>query len=319
MNISIVVPAHNEEDNVAALHREIRRALAEVPETVEILFVDDGSTDRTAERVRELQRSDPHVRLIRFSRNFGQQAALLAGLGAANGDAVVTMDCDLQHPPAMLGRMLEEWRRGARVVQMVRSSTVGAGWVKRATSRLFYALMQHLSDSPVLRAAADYQLLDRTVVDMVLRFSDRRPFLRGIVGWLGFPAVRIEYVAPGRNAGSPSYGAVQMIRLFLDAVTGFSSKPLRLAYYLGVSAAALCMAYSAFALAAYMAGKTLPGWTSVVIAITFLGAVQLVCLGIIGEYVARTYDQTRHVPPFVVLEEDAADPQQSIGKGKHAG
>jgi dolichol-phosphate mannosyltransferase len=311
--ISIVVPAHNEEDNVGALHAGIRRAFGDGPEPVEIVFVDDGSSDRTAERVRQLRASDPLVRLIRFSRNFGQQAALLAGLSAAKGAAVITMDCDLQHPPDLLPKMVGEWRRGARVVQMVRVSTIGAGWFKRTTSNLFYALMQRLSDSPVQKAAADYQLLDRSVVDLVLRFGDRRPFLRGIVGWLGFPASCIEYVAPGRHAGKPSYNPLRMFRLFLDAVTGFSSKPLRLAYYLGLSTAAVCLAYSAFALWAYLAGRTVPGWASVVIVATFLGAVQLVCLGIIGEYVARIYDQTRSVPPFVVLEEDSASEESRAG------
>jgi dolichol-phosphate mannosyltransferase len=214
------------------------------------------------------------------------------------------MDCDLQHPPALLPKMVEEWKRGAKVVQMVRVSTAGVGWFKRTTSRLFYALMSRLGDSPIQRDAADYQLLDRSVVELVLRFSDRRPFLRGIVGWLGFPAVRLEYSAAGRHAGEPSYGTLEMLRLFVDAVTGFSSKPLRLAYYLGLSAAAVCLVYIVFALVAFLAGKTVPGWASVVIVVTFIGAVQLVCLGIIGEYVARIYDQTRHVPPYVVLEED---------------
>ena len=307
MTISIVVPARNEQDNVAALAEAVRRALAGAPERCEILFVDDGSTDETAARVRKLRAADPAIRLVRLTRNFGQQAALLAGLGAARGDAVITMDCDMQHPPELLPRMVEEWRRGARVVQMVRVNTVGAGWFKRGTSRMFYSLMRRLGDSPVQRAAADYQLLDRAVVDLVLRFGDRRPFLRGIVGWLGFSPACIEYVAPRRHAGSPSYNPARMFRLFLDAVTGFSSKPLHLAYYLGLSAAAVCLAYSLFALVAFLLGKTIPGWTSVVIVVTFLGAVQLVCLGIVGEYVARIYDQTRRVPPYVVLEEDAPE------------
>jgi dolichol-phosphate mannosyltransferase len=304
VTVSIVVPARNEQDNVLPLYRAIRRALEGAAEDVEIVFVDDGSTDGTAARVRELRAGDRLVRLVRFSRNFGQQAALLAGLNAARGAAAITLDCDLQHPPELLPRMIEEWRRGARVVQMVRVSTAGASWFKRATSDAFYGLMRHISEFPLQKAAADYQLLDRSVVELVLKFGDRRPFLRGIVGWLGFPAVRIEYAAPGRNAGSPSYSVSRMCGLALDAVTGFSSKPLRLAYYLGLSAAAACLAYTIFAVVSFAAGRTLPGWTSVVVAITFLGAVQLVCLGIIGEYIARIYDQTRHVPPYVVLDED---------------
>lgn len=300
--ISIVLPAHNEQENIAAIYAEIRKYLP--TDEVEIVFVDDGSTDATAARVRKLRARDPLVRLIRFSRNFGQQAALLAGLQAARGEAIITMDCDLQHPAEHLPRMVAEWQSGAKVVRMVRHDTAGATGFKKLTSRWFYRVLQKLSETPIAKDAADYQLLDRQIVNQLLKFGDRRPFLRGMVSWLGFPELRIEYVAAGRHAGTPAYSLHKMIRLSLDAVISLSSKPLRMALYLGFSAAALAVVYLAFVLIAYLQGKVLPGWTSIIGATVFLGGAQLICIGIIGEYIARIYDHTRRVPPYVIVEEE---------------
>jgi glycosyltransferase involved in cell wall biosynthesis len=281
----------------------VRRSM-DGPEALEIIFVDDGSTDGTAECVRELRAQNPVVRLIRFGRNFGQQPALMAGLEAARGAAVITLDCDLQHPPELLSRMMEAWRDGAKVVQMVRTKTADAGLFKRLTSKLFYRFVNLLSETPVLSGAADYQLLDRAVVDAVLQFRDRYPFLRGLVGWLGFPATRIEYSAPERSGGKSGYTLGKMLRLSLQAVTGLSSKPLRFSFYFGLLTAAFCVIYAIFAVIAMAAGKTVQGWTSVIVIVTFVGAVQLVSIGIVGEYIARVYEQTRGVPRYVIVEGD---------------
>ncbi len=302
--ITIVLPAHNEEANVSAVYAEIRDVLANDGHTVELIFVDDGSSDATAERVRELASANKQVRLIRFSRNFGQQAALLAGLRAARGSAVITMDCDLQHPPEYLPQMIQAWEDGAKIVQMIRRHTEDAGWFKRASSRWFYRFIEIFSDSPVVQHAADYQMLDRQIVDYLLQFGDRQPFLRGLVSWLGFPAKQIEYTAPGRRAGHTSYSFRRMLNLSLDAITSLSSKPLRLAFYLGLSAASLGLVYMVFAVWAFLAGRSVQGWTSLIVAIMFLGGVQLVCIGIIGEYIARIYEHTRRMPPFVIAEDE---------------
>jgi polyisoprenyl-phosphate glycosyltransferase len=311
--LSVVIPAYNEEQNVRPVYEAIRASFRGT-EAIEIIFVDDGSRDGTAGQVRSLRAVDPAVRLIRFARNFGQHAALLAGLQAARGDAVITLDCDLQHPPELLPRMAECWREGAKVVQMIRTQTSGAGFLKRVTSKLFYRFLNLISEMPVTDGAADYQLLDRTVVRAVLQFKDRYPFLRGLVGWLGFPAVRIEYVAPERKAGSSAYTFRKMLRLSVQAVTGLSSKPLRVSFYLGFLTAALCLVYAAFAVIALAAGRTVPGWTSVVVVVSFLGAVQLVSVGIVGEYIARIYEQTRGIPRYVIVEEDEAalDPSDTL-------
>ena len=300
--ISVVVPAYNEEPNVPRIYQAIRAAMA--GECFELIFVDDGSTDATAARVRELRAADSAVRLIRFGRNFGHQAALVAGLDSARGAAAITLDCDLQHPPELLPRMLAAWRGGAKVVQMIRVGSEGAGWFKDLTSRLFYRLINLVSETPVVPGAADYQLLDREVIRSLLVFRDRQPFLRGLVSWLGFGSARIEYTPRPRCDGHSSYSRRRMLRLSLHALTGLSSKPLRASFYLGLVTAAFCLVYSVFALVALAQGKTLPGWTSVIVAVAFLGAVQLVSVGILGEYIGRIYEQTRGIPRYVVVESD---------------
>ena len=302
--VSIVVPAYNEEKNVGPIYAAIQSALGG-QQALEVIFVNDGSTDGTAECLRALHAQHSGVRFIRFGRNFGQQPALLAGIEAARGAAVITLDCDLQHPPELLPRMLEAWRGGAKVVQMVRTHTADAGFAKRLTSRLFYRFLNLLSETPVQGGAADYQLLDRAAVEAVLQFRDRNPFLRGLVAWLGFPVVRIEYTAPERRSGKSGYTVRKMLRLSIQAVTGLSSKPLRFAFYFGLLTAALCGIYAAFAVVALIAGRTVQGWTSVIVLVTFIGAVQLVSLGIAGEYIARIYEQTRGVPRYVIVEGDA--------------
>jgi polyisoprenyl-phosphate glycosyltransferase len=300
--LSIVIPAFNEEANVAPIYQAIRAALGE-QQPVEILYVDDGSTDGTAGAVRALRDGGAPVRLLRFGRNFGHQAALWAGLSHACGEAVVTMDADLQHPPRLLGRMIETWRGGACIVQMVRRRSEGAGWFKRLSSALFYRFLNLLSEQPVQSGAADFQLLDRRVVDALLQFRDRRPFLRGLVGWLGFATTRIEYDAPARAAGHSAYTLRRMVRLSVHAITALSSKPLRFSFYLGLSTALVCLAYAAYSLVVLALGKTVPGWTSLIFVVLFLGALQMVSLGIIGEYVARIYEQARDMPRYVVVEE----------------
>jgi polyisoprenyl-phosphate glycosyltransferase len=301
--VSVVIPAFNEERNVTAVFEAIRISLPG-SELGEIIFVDDGSSDATAERVRCLRARDPSIRLIRFVRNFGQQSALLAGLEAARGAAVITLDCDLQHPPELLPDMVRAWRNGAKVVQMVRTQTTGAGFFKTQTSAAFYWLLNLLSDTPVLNGAADYQLLDRVVVDAVLQFKDRYPFVRGIVAWLSFPAAKIEYVAAPRQTGTTGYTPGKMLRLSLQALMGLSSKPLRFSFYFGLLTAIFCVLYAAFAIAALIVGRTVPGWTSVIVMVTFLGAIQLVSIGIVGEYLARVYDQSRGIPRYVIVERD---------------
>jgi dolichol-phosphate mannosyltransferase len=311
--VSIVIPAYNEESNVRAIFERIQQCLPP-GEWLEMIFVDDGSSDGTARCVRELRAESRKVRLVRFGRNFGHQAALLAGLEAARGAAVITLDCDLQHPPELLPQMVQAWRSGAPVVQMVRLQTQGAGLFKRITSRLFYRFINLLSEAPVVNGAADYQLLDRSVVTGLLQFRDRQPFLRGLVAWLGFPSVQLEYAAPPRSGGKSGYSFRKMLRLSAQAVTGLSSAPLRLSFCLGLVTACGCLAFCVYAVAQFVLGQTVQGWTSVMVILTFLGAVQLVSVGVLGEYIGRIFEQTRGMPRFVVVESD----EPSTGGGEAA-
>lgn len=307
--ITIVLPAYNEQANILPAYNALRAVLRDIA-PIEIIFVDDGSSDGTAKAVRQLRDMGAPVRLVRFGRNFGQQAALFAGLERAAGGAVITMDCDLQHPPEVLPRMIEEWRRGGKVVQMVRVESTGVNLFKKLTSKLFYEFINLISETPVLASAADFQLLDRDVVNAVLQFRDRNPFLRGLVAWLGYPSVRLEYIAAARHAGATSYTFRKMVRLSIQAITGLSSKPLRMSLYLGLCTAAASMLYVGFALYQYIAGAAIPGWTSVIFVVTFLGAVQLLSVGILGEYVARIYEQSRGIPRSIVIESDDRIPEQ---------
>lgn len=305
--LSVVVPAHNEEANIAAVHAAITSAVRDLDLDLEIVFVDDGSRDATAACIAKLAAADSRVRSIAFTRNFGHQAALLAGLQAASGDAVITMDCDLQHPPQLIPQMVSTWRAGHDVVQMVRDETVDAGRWKRAMSHNFYRLMNILSDTPITPAAADFQLLDRSALDALLRLGDHRPFLRGMVSWLGFRTAALHYVAAARAGGTSSYTWRRMISMAVDAITAFSVKPLRLAFYIGCMSAALSILYLLYIFKELLSGHTVEGWTSLMVVLLFLGASQLVTLGIIGEYVGRIYDQTRGRPRYIVKPDKDRD------------
>jgi dolichol-phosphate mannosyltransferase len=304
-----VLPAYNEVPNIRPIYDAIRSALP-LEDSIEVIFVDDAPPmlRRTLSALLELR-----------ARRFGWsvlaailviRAALFAGLEKSRGTAVITMDCDLQHPPALLPAMIDAWRGGAKAVQMIRTDTSDAGFCKAISSKWFYKFLNLLSETPVAPAAADFQLLDRRVVDSILHFKDRSPFLRGLVGWLGYPSTRIEYIAAARHAGTSRYTLRKMVRLSVQAVT-LSSKPLRLSFYLGLAAVAVSLVYTLFALVEHLNGVTVPGWTSVIVVVTFLGAIQLVSFGIMGEYIARIYEQSRGMPRSVVVDSDEDVPQLS--------
>ena len=300
--ISIVAPAYNEARGIHKFVAAVRRALS--GEAVEIIVVDDGSSDDTAAEVRALRERDPLVRLVRLSRNFGNQAAFLAGLRAARGRAIVTMDSDLQHPPDELPRMVAAWRGGARVVQMVRRRNPDASLAVRASSRAFHRVLRHLADLPMVEGAGDFRLLDARTSQQVLRFSEARPFYRGMISWLAVPAVYLEYEAHPRAAGRSAIGLHKRLRISLDAITALSIRPLRIALLLGLGAVALSMAYLVVVLAAYFYGHSVAGYPTIIFTVVFLGAVQLICVGVLGEYIGRIHEQTRGLPPYVVAEAD---------------
>lgn len=299
--VSIVLPALNEADSLPALVERIERSLR--CDNVEIVFVDDGSDDATWSRIRALISSRPGWQGLRLARRFGHQAALLAGLRAARGRAVISMDSDGQHPPELLAEMIERWRNGARVVQAVRAPEGFESAIKRVTSDGFYRLFSTICDAPIRRGTADFRLLDRLVVDAILESANPAPFLRGLVPWLGFETKFISYEPSARIAGQTKYSLRRMLRLAAHGLFSFSVFPLRIATWIGLALGALALMDFAYILTiAWTDPAAVPGWASTTGLIALLGAVQLFTIGMLGEYVGRTYMAVLHRPPYVVSE-----------------
>jgi glycosyltransferase involved in cell wall biosynthesis len=301
--ISVVLPAYNEEGNVSGVFSQICAQLERLPASFEVIYVDDGSTDNTAAEVKTLIQADGRVRLIRFVRNFGNQPALIAGIRAARGQAVITMDCDLQHPPSLLPRMIETWRGGFMIVQMVRLSNPTASVFRRYSSVVFNALLRRLSEIPLSFPAGDFLLLDRKAVKMLLASTRSQAFFRGAVQWLGLPTATIPFEAPARSAGSSNFTPRALCQLSWDMVTAVSKKPLRLSMYCGLVVILFLLLYSAIVIGAWMYGHSVPGYPSLVILIVIVGAMNLISIGLLGEYIGRIHDCVRNLPPYLVLEE----------------
>lgn len=299
--LSVVIPVYNEGDNVAALLERARPVLAATAEDYEIVFVDDGSTDDTAQCVDAASRADGRVQLVRLSRNFGHQAALVAGLAHAHGAAVITMDGDLQHPPELIAELVQLWRRGYEIVQTIRREPADASLVKRAGSRWFYRTLSALSKLDVTPGAADFRLMSREAVAAFLACGERRRCNRGLVQWIGFTYTEIPYDAEPRFAGRSKYSYRAMVRLAGDAIFSFSSWPLRVAGLAGALVSVAAGLYLLFVLwARLFTNYTQPGWSSTLAAVLILGGVNLVVLWILGEYVGRMYEEVKQRPMYIV-------------------
>ena len=269
----------------------------------EIIYVDDGSSDDTATILREIQAADCCVRVVRLSRNFGHQIAITAGLEHASGDAVVIIDADLQDPPEVIGEFLARWREGYDVVYGVRTDRPGETAFKLWTAKAFYRLINRLSDTRIPLDTGDFRLMDRAAVDALLSMPERDRFVRGMVSWLGFSQVAVPYTRAARYAGSTKYPLFKMVRLATDGILSFSITPLRLATWTGFAASGLAILGILYALYAhFFASHLVRGWTSSLIAVLFIGGVQLICLGIIGEYVGRIYGESKRRPLYFVRE-----------------
>jgi len=300
--VSLVVPVLDEESCIEEFARRARKSLSEAGVRYEILFVDDGSRDTTPGRIAAANAADPGVKTIRFTRSFGHQAALAAGLHFARGDVVVTLDGDLQHPPESIPALLEEWRLGADVVHTQRRLDPGEREsLKDRCGRLFYRAMGALSSVPLVTAGADFRLLDRRVVDVLDELEERFVFMRGLVPWLGFSEARVEYGVGERLAGESKFNATRMMRLALDGVFSFSVAPLRLITVLGLATTLFGVAFAVFWLVSWATGGIQErGWTSLVILVLIFGGVQLLSIGILSEYVGRTYAEVKRRPRYVV-------------------
>jgi dolichol-phosphate mannosyltransferase len=303
--LTVVCPVHDEREVVAAFHAQLRRVLDSLDGwRSTILLVDDGSTDGTREALRALAARDPGVQVVALSAHFGQQAALLAGLDHCDADAVVMMDADLQHPPSLIPELLDAFLRGFEIVFTIREDSPEVPVWKRTSSRWFYRLLNSISDTPINENAADFRLVSRRVVEVFrTRIRERNQFLRGLFGWVGFPVHFVRFRVHRRPAGQTKYSVRRMLRFAADGVVSFSKTPLQAAVYVGLAFGAAGVLYAALALGRYLVDRTLPsGWAALVILISIFSGVQLVFLGILGEYVGAIFDEVKARPHYLVEE-----------------
>lgn len=298
--LSIVLPAYSEADNVKPLSERIIDTVKQLGIDFEIIFVDDGSRDGTFLQVKELSEKDPHIRGIKLSRNFGHQVALYAGLIEAKGERIIMMDADGQHPPELISELIDKLGEGYDVVNTIRKESKNTGFFKRGSSKLFYRIFNLLSDIRIEPAAADFRIMNRKALDAFLSLGEHNRFTRGLVTWMGFNQTSIPYIAPERFSGKSKYTFRKMRRFAFDGLTSFSTRPLRISTLLGFLILIFGIAYAIYAIIMFIIGHTNPGWTSLLITILIMGGVQLFSIGIIGEYIARIYYESKGRPHFFI-------------------
>ena len=302
--ISVAVPVFNEQDNIEVLYREVFHYLEPLPYRIELIFVDDGSKDATPMVLDRLTQQDSRVRALILARNYGFQTALTCGMENADGDAVITMDGDLQHPPSLLPELIRRWEAGAEIVQTIRKDTEGASLLKKLTSRFFYKMINVISKIHITEGGSDFRLLDRKVVLSFRRFGERAKFIRGIISSIGYRQEFVEFVAPPRLAGVSKFSLGKMLHFALDGITAYSKLPLRIAFYMG-----LLLGLGSFFLLGHVlfikffTEEAVPGWATTSASVFLLGGLQLVGLGIVGEYVGRIFEEVKGRPLYLVRDE----------------
>jgi polyisoprenyl-phosphate glycosyltransferase len=301
--LSLVLPVFNEEAVIPELHARLQQFLARLALDTEVVFVDDGSRDRSLELLREIAAKEPRYRILSFARNFGHQAAITAGLDHARGEAVVVMDADLQDPPEVVLEMVAKWRQGYDVVYGKRRSRAGETRLKLLTARWFYRVFARMIPIEVPLDTGDFRLMSRRVVKVLGELREMHRFMRGLVAWLGFKQTAVLYDRPVRFAGETKYPFGKMLRFAIDGITSFSILPLRFATYLGTLISVGSVGVAVWALLArFVFGVAVPGWTTLVVLVSLLAAVQLIMIGILGEYVGRVYEQVKGRPLYVVAD-----------------
>ncbi|AWK87387.1 glycosyltransferase family 2 protein [Azospirillum thermophilum] len=303
--LSVVIPCYNEGPNIPTLHQRLTAVLGRVESECgmewEVVCVNDGSRDDTLERLLELHARDPRIKVVDLSRNFGKELALSAGLTHATGDAVVPMDADLQHPPELLPQFIAKWREGYDVVVAVRHARVGQSLKHRLFARMFYWVFDHLSEVKLPREVGDFRLMDRKVVEIINRMPERTRFMKGIFAWVGFRQTGIPYEQGERAGGDTKWGFVKLLRLSFDGLTAFSTFPLRVWSLVGMAVSGFAFVYIVIRLLrTLLFGIDVPGYESLLAAVLFLGGVQLITLGIIGDYLGRVFNEVKGRPLFIV-------------------
>nr|WP_269137644.1 glycosyltransferase family 2 protein [Pseudomonas sp. PGPR40] len=299
----MIVPVFNEEQAINLFYQAVRRELKLDPCDVEIVFINDGSTDRTAEQVKALAQVDEQVMLINFSRNFGKEPALFAGLEYATGDAVIPMDVDLQDPISVIPQLVAEWQKGADVVLAKRRNRDSDSYLKRRSASLFYHLLNRISYTRIEENVGDFRLMDRKVVNVIRALPEHQLFMKGVLSWAGFTTAVVEYERARRVAGRSKFNGWKLWNLALEGITSFSTVPLRLWTYIGGGISIFAVLYAVYmVLDKIFFGNSVPGYPSLMTAILFLGGVQLIGIGILGEYVGRIYIEAKHRPRYVVKD-----------------
>jgi glycosyltransferase involved in cell wall biosynthesis len=300
---SIIAPIFNELDNLAELYRRVNEVMSKLEGTWELILVDDGSTDGSTERILEMAKQDKHIKPVIFARNFGHEAAITAGWDNAGGDAVVIIDADLQDPPEEIPELIEKWREGFEVVYAVRAEREGETWFKKMTAALFYRIVRRITDVNIPLDTGDFRLMDRKVVDVLKTMRERRRFPRGMSAWVGFKQIGVPYKRAARHAGVTKYPFNKMVKLALNGITGYSYFPLQMATYFGFAAAGLAIIAIPVVIIMRLVGHgAFLGQATTLIAVLFLGGVQLIFLGVLGEYLGRIYDEVKGRPLYIVRE-----------------
>ena len=306
--LSIVVPVYNEELNLARLFERLESVMAQLAANYEIVCVNDGSRDNTLQALIEHHQRNPAIKVVNLSRNFGKEIALSAGIDYARGTAVVPIDADLQDPPELIGELVEKWREGYDVVYATRRSRQGESWLKRLTANAFYRTIDRMSRVPIPRDTGDFRLLDRRVVEALKQLPERTRFMKGMFSWVGFRQASIEYDRPQRYKGTTTWNYWRLWNFAIDGITSFSSLPLKIWSYMGLTISLLSFTYGSYLIIRNLIWNVrgikvdVPGYASLMVAILFFGGVQLIALGIIGEYLSRIYEEVKERPLYLVRD-----------------
>lgn len=301
--ISIIIPSYNEAANIRPLYDEIIIALSGKEEYLyELIFIDDGSEDDTLDVIKDLTLIDNRIFYIELSRNFGHQYAIKAGLDLSTGDAIITMDCDLQHPPAVINDLIKKWKEGYDIVYTRRKDHQNISWFKRTTSDLFYQFLHWASDLNLEKGTADFRLINRNVINAFKGFKENELFIRGLVKWAGFRQTALDYSPNSRYSGKTKYSFKKMLSFAVRGITAFSIRPLKYIAYIGLLMFILSIILIPYALISYSLGQAVPGWTSLIISVIFFGSLQLFMLGIIGLYLSKIVIQSTHRPQYLIRD-----------------
>lgn len=305
MDLSVIIPSYNEERNVGIMHERLTKTLSEITDSYEMIFVNDCSKDQTLLRIKELAEKDSHVKYLSFSRNFGHQIAVSAGLDFCTGEAVVIIDGDLQDPPELISKMYERYKEGYKVVYAKRKTREGETWFKKATAKIFYRLLASMTSIDIPVDVGDFRLIDRVIVEHLRNMPEKSKYIRGQIAWIGYKQTFVEYHRDARLYGTTNYPLKKMLRFALDGITAFSDKPLKIASGLGIFSAIVSLLALVYALVSHFCfHATITGWTSLILSVLFIGGVQLITIGIIGEYIARINNDVRNRPLYILDEKN---------------